>query len=115
LDENLSGRIAQAARTRGLDVLSAQELGNIGISDEDQVAIAAAQTCCLVTRDIGDFPELTRSFAEAYRPHAGVAVVPRTLRDDDIGGIVRALSGVERNYTNGLPSFTVVFLSATEH
>jgi hypothetical protein len=72
---------------------------------------AAAAGRCLVTREIGDFSELSRRFAESYRRHAGVAVVPRSLRDDDVSGIVRALSQVERMYGEGLPSYTVIFLS----
>jgi predicted nuclease of predicted toxin-antitoxin system len=112
LDENIPEAAATAARRSGLDVLPAREVGRQHLTDAEQLRWAAEQGRCMVTRDVGDFPRLSRRFAESQLPHAGVALVPRSLPDDETGGIVRALMALSEMYEEGLPSYTVVYLSA---
>lgn len=77
LDENLSQQVARLARSRGLDVISSPECGRNGLSDAEQLRLAAQEGRCLVTRD-DDFFELTqeflrgRTFRVQGRPHLGV-------------------------------------------
>lgn len=56
LDEDCMDRdLVQALRTRGVDVLSAQELGMIEVSDEDHLSWATTQDRVLYSFNVGDF------------------------------------------------------------
>lgn len=91
LDENLATAIAVAARRLGLD----------GTTDEEQLRYAAAQGRCIVTRDRRDFARLTAEFMARGEAHAGVLLVPESLRTEDIGGIARALAAYGRERPQG--------------
>ena len=49
LDEDMSSRVAQALRGKGFDVLRSHEVGNEGLSDEEQLCYAAQEGRHLVT------------------------------------------------------------------
>ena len=51
LDEDLAPQIAERLRKKGLDVVSALEVGNTQFSDRDQLRFAAQHGRCLVTRN----------------------------------------------------------------
>jgi predicted nuclease of predicted toxin-antitoxin system len=55
LDENLSPRIEDLLRTRGLDAVSAHEAGDTQLSDRAQLDYAVREGRALVTGDVGDF------------------------------------------------------------
>ena len=114
LDENLPAQVARAGRGRGLDATSSHEVGRDSLSDDAQLLWAAEQGRCLVTRDVNDFPELTRRFAEKNLPHAGVVLVPDSLPNRNIGAIVQALLRLAQLYPDGLSSYTVMYLSPSE-
>ncbi len=74
LDENLSPRIAEMLRDRGLDVVSAHEVaGNTQLDDRSQLLYAAGSGRAIVTCDIEDFAELIQEFIATNREHAGLA------------------------------------------
>jgi predicted nuclease of predicted toxin-antitoxin system len=91
LDEHFAPVIAVIARGLGLDVVSALELGNGGLSDVSQLELAAQDDRCLVTKDREDFARLTLSFLERQKPHHGVLIVPRSLPSNYFSGIANAL------------------------
>jgi predicted nuclease of predicted toxin-antitoxin system len=91
LDEDLSPRIAVIARGLGLDVVSAIELGNLGLADEEQLSLAARDGRCVVTQNRADFIRLTVTSFEQQSPHAGVLLVPESLPTDHFAAIARAL------------------------
>ncbi len=109
LDENLSPRLAEILRARGLDVVSAHEAGNTQLDDRSQLRYAASARRAIVTCDVGDFTELTGEFIAANREHAGIVLVPPTFRTDEFAAIADALEQVARNYPGGLAG-TVVYL-----
>jgi predicted nuclease of predicted toxin-antitoxin system len=49
LNEDMSSRVAQALRGKGFDVLRSHEVGNEGLSDEEQLRYAAQEGRRLVT------------------------------------------------------------------
>ena len=51
LDENLSPKIAQQLRRRGINVVSVQEMGLEGDDDANHLTRAVAMGCALVTAD----------------------------------------------------------------
>jgi len=55
LDEDMSSRVAQALRSKGFDVISSHEVGNDGLSDEEQLRYATKEGRHLVTYNAKDF------------------------------------------------------------
>jgi predicted nuclease of predicted toxin-antitoxin system len=76
LDEHLPPVIAEQLRARGIDALAAAEAGKAAraVTDEKQLAFAAADERTLVTSD-RDFVALSATFA----PHAGIVLLQNQL------------------------------------
>lgn len=109
LDENLSPRIAEILRARGLDLVSAHEVGNTRLDDRSQLRYAIGTHRAIVTCDIRDFTELTEEFIAANVEHAGIVLVPPTFPADDFAATADAIERIARQYPDGL-SGTVVYL-----
>ena len=95
LDEHISPRVASGLRERGLDALAFVEWhgGTFLKQPDDELLLAAhREGRTLVTYDVNTIPALLRQFTAAGIDHSGVIFVSsRTIRHDDIGGLVRAL------------------------
>ncbi len=72
LDEHVPVAVAPALVAHGVDCLSTQEAGNVGLSDEDQLAFATRSGRVLVTFNRKDFLALARRWHEQGRSHAGL-------------------------------------------
>ena len=79
-------------------------------SDREQLAHAAAEGRCLVTRNIGDFVHLAREAIARQQPHAGIVLCPATLRGFEIRTIADRLLWVARRFPRGLGGYDVLFL-----
>ena len=95
LDAHISGsRIAGALRERGQDVRAADEERELdGWADEALLALASEEERIFVTFDAKDFPEVARRWAEAGRPHAGLAIVVG-IDHGEFGTILRVVEGL---------------------
>jgi len=68
MDQHIPSAVSHGLRRHGIDILTAQEAGRCGMSDEDQLAFATAQGRVVVTFDT-DFLVLHQSVVA----HAGIA------------------------------------------
>lgn len=95
LDAHVSGpRIAAPLRDAGHDVRAVdEERGLDGWEDEELLTLAAGEQRVMVTFDVKDFPEIARRWAEAMRPHAGLAIVVG-IDHGEFGTILHALQGL---------------------
>lgn len=72
LDEHIQTALAQALRTRGVDVLTTQEAGNISLDDVEQLAFATAQRRVLFSYNKRHFAKLHYTWMVVGKPHAGI-------------------------------------------
>lgn len=68
LDQHVPDAVAQGLRRRGVDVLTAQEIGRCGLPDLEQLQLAQVDNRVLVTFD-DDFLSIVAGGVE----HAGIA------------------------------------------
>ena len=98
LDEDLSSKIAELLRKKGLDAVSVHEIGRGGLSDKSQLEYAASEKRCLVTRNRNDYIILTRQFFAGHKPHKGVLIISSSHRFYDFSAIAKAISKYVEHY-----------------
>jgi hypothetical protein len=72
-DQHIPAAVAQGLRSRGIDVLTAQDAGRCGLSDADQLQFATGEGRVTVSFDT-DYLVLAASNVQ----HAGIAWCPAT-------------------------------------
>ena len=112
LDEDLSPKIADLARARGVDAVSVHEAGATGLSDWEQLEGAAADGRCVVTRNRDDFIRLTVEYYAARRPHRGVLIVTYSLPADQFSRLADALVAYAAERSGDAPEYSVDFIRA---
>lgn len=110
LDEDLAPAIASALRKRGVDAVSAHEVGNTGLGDTEQLAFATGQRRCLVSKNARDFGRLGRTAVDQGHPHAGIVLCPPTMGGGTVGLTVSALMTIAGRYPAGLGEYDVIYL-----
>ena len=110
LDEDLSPRIAEWLRRRGIDAVSAFEVGNIQLSDRDQLAYATREGRCLVTRNARHFVFLSHEAVRQQKAHAGIIVCPSSVRGSEIRAIANRLIQAAKQFPDGLGNYDVLYL-----
>ena len=75
LDEDtISRALIRSLRARQVDILTAQETGLLGMSDEEQLRFAAQENRTLFTFNTRDFVQLHQIYLEEDKHHAGIVV-----------------------------------------
>jgi predicted nuclease of predicted toxin-antitoxin system len=77
LDEDTDVRIADLVRSRGFKVTTAQEAGQIGKEDDEQLAYALSQRSALLTHNRVHFEALAREYFTAGKKHHGIIIAVR--------------------------------------
>jgi len=110
LDEDLRPAIAVGLRKRGIDTVSAHEVGNIGLGDTEQLAFAAGRRRCLVSKNARDFGRLGHAAVDQGQPHAGIVLCPPRMGGGNVGMIIGALIAIAGRYPAGLGEYDVLYL-----
>jgi hypothetical protein len=108
-DEDLSPRVAELLRQRGLDAISAHEAGRAGDLDFEQLRFATLEGRCLVTRNTADFVEIVRDLVNRQESHAGIILVPASFRGNEFAILAEAIAQQATAYPPGLAD-QVLFL-----
>lgn len=101
LDEDMSQRVAEGLRLRGVDAVSVHEVGrgNKRIPDTDQLAYATEQGRVLVTYNRADYQILDARWRTNEQLHAGILwCMEQSMPRHAIGELVRALQAASRQY-----------------
>ena len=110
LDEDISHKVAEIIRKRGMDAVSVHETGMLGASDEEQLTFAATEGRAMVTRNRDDFMTLTVQFFEALKPHKGLIIVPHTIPGSEFSRLAAQLVKFSKDFPQGLQPYTIEFL-----
>jgi predicted nuclease of predicted toxin-antitoxin system len=99
LDAHISSRtVGKVLIQGGHDVRALDSEPELeGLSDPEVLDLAAAEDRVLVTANIRDFEPLLREWAGERRSHAGVILVPSSVRNEAFGVLI---SGVEETLAN---------------
>lgn len=93
LDAHVSGkRVGEALREAGHDVKAADQPELEGWEDPDLLELAAVESRIFVTANVKDFVPLVRVWLNAGRAHAGLILLPPTLRHEQFGNIILRVS-----------------------
>ena len=114
LDEDISPKVAQILRKRGIDAVSAHEIGMAGASDEEQFAEAVSRNATVVTRNRDDFLALTIRAFENLSPHQGVVVLSYGIPGPDFKLAARMLERLATKNPDGLGAYTIEFVTKTQ-
>lgn len=110
LDEDLSPRISEILRKRGIDAVSAQDVGKGHCSDFDHLSYAVEQKRCMVTRNRNDFIKLTVQFFNDNRPHFGLLIIPYTYPGDRFALIASKIKKYTMKHKEGISSYSIDFI-----
>lgn len=107
LDEHIQAALGEALRARGVDILTTQEAGNIGVEDVEQLIFAAQNKRCLLSYDKRHYAKIHFDWISSKKPHTGIilsdqlsagVVLRRLMRlyfsltSDDMGNRLEYLS-----------------------
>lgn len=74
LDEDVPLAFTLALLNRGVDVITTQQVGNIGFSDTEQLAFAAKEQRTIFSHNRRDFISLHNEYLSLGKEHSGIIV-----------------------------------------
>jgi predicted nuclease of predicted toxin-antitoxin system len=77
LDEDVNVLIADLVRARGFQVTTTQEAGQVGTTDENQLAFATSQGKAILTHNRVHFEALAQIYFEEKKAHCGIIIAVR--------------------------------------
>jgi hypothetical protein len=103
LDAHVSGkRVGAGLRQAGHDVRAVDEERALeGLSDAALLELAARDSRVLVTCNVRDFVPLVVEWASLSRVHAGVLLVPNSVKHEEFGLLV---ASIHRTLADGAPA-----------
>lgn len=103
LDEHVPVVLASFLVAHGADCLTTRDAGNLGLSDEEQLAVAARDRRALVTFNSVDFIRLAQAWRAAGRSHSGI-ILSKVLPLPELFRRFRGLliHGGERDLTDAI-------------
>lgn len=101
LDEDVSVLVATLIRARGFVATTTVDVGQLGRSDEDQLAYSTNQGLAILTHNRADFEELARRYADAGRTHGGILIAVRRSPYDLAQRVLTILNSVTADEMEG--------------
>ena len=101
LDEMYPAALATALRERGIDVVTAVELGLAGRSDIDVFTVAAGGGYAILTENVSDFARISGEHLVGGGHHCGVLIALSSRfsrRPAGYGAIVAAVAAVDADH-----------------
>jgi len=77
IDEDVHKKLARALRRRGIDAVSALDVGLVEVPDAEHLAFATSQGRAVLSFNRGDFVRLHKKYLEQDWGHSGIIVSPQ--------------------------------------
>ena len=81
--------LVRALRARGVDVITALEMGMIEKGDEHHLEFATEQGCVLFSFNVGDYFQLHTSYLSGGKEHSGIILAQQ--QHYSVGEVMRRL------------------------
>lgn len=107
LDENLSAEIARVLRQKGVDAISAHEVGNVQLDDRGQLAYATRDGRAVVTANVVHFLALAHEAVATNTEHAGIILVPSSFRGDEFRAIADGIRHAIEEYAGDVRGLVI--------
>lgn len=92
IDECLSPALVGQAHDRGYEATCTRDRGQLGLPDDELIALAVDQGFAFVTNNHADF----RGLCASAELHGGLVILPQGRRDDQRCWLDRAIAHIER-------------------
>jgi predicted nuclease of predicted toxin-antitoxin system len=90
-EDSMDWVLVNALRSRGIDIVTVQEIGAQGYQDDQQLNWATNQKRVLYSHNIADFCRLHSEWLKLGKFHSGIALM---AQDTAIGDQVRGITGL---------------------
>lgn len=107
LDENLSPNIARILRQKGVDAVSAHEVGNLQLDDHGQLTYATRDGRAVVTANVVHFLALAHEAVATNTDHAGIILVPSSFRGDEFRAIANGIRRAIEEYAGDVHGLVI--------
>lgn len=84
-DEDVNMAITEGLKRRGIKAFSCQEVGNIGLTDEEQIKYANSKKLVILTHDV----DFLRLIHERKMSHSGIIFVSQNKLN--VGEVIRKI------------------------
>ena len=108
LDEHIQLALADALRARGVDVLTTQEAGNIGLSDSGQLIFSTKSRRSLFSYNKRHFAKIHHEWMNLKRSHRGIILSDQL----SVGVVLRRLMRLYFSLTSDDMKNRLEYLSA---
>jgi hypothetical protein len=98
LDEDVSPIVARLLRDKGVDAVSAHEVGRVQLDERPQLAEATGAGRAIITANVVDFLALAHDAVAGNVEHAGIVLVPSSFRGDEFDAMANAVVRVASQY-----------------
>ena len=92
----MDGDFVRGLRSRGIDVITAADIGMIRRKDEDHLSFASMQSRALYSFNVGDFHQIHTEWTSTGRGHAGIILAQqkRYSTGEQIRRLVRLIGSL---------------------
>ncbi|MFZ3208313.1 MAG: DUF5615 family PIN-like protein [Geobacteraceae bacterium] len=97
LDEDVHAELGHALRSRGFDVIHAQELNRKGRSDKEQLEYAVQDGRCFFSFNVKDFVKLHNQYVMDNMEHWGIIVSKQLPLGETLKRLLRLANAFPRD------------------
>ncbi|NES73186.1 MAG: hypothetical protein F6K24_52355 [Okeania sp. SIO2D1] len=91
LDEDVDILVASLLHSRGFRATTAQQAGQLGRTDAEQLEYATSQKAAILTHNRSDFEKLAKDYFETGKFHSGIIIAVRKPYSEIVQRLLKIL------------------------